>query len=164
MTTQTGKQKGLTGHHVLLMVIAFFAVIISVNAYFITAAVTSFRGEDVKGSYRQGLEYNETIAARDLQNALGWNITANVTKDVSSAQYILILAKDKSGQILEGLNFESVLRHPTDLNQDRPITLRPMGNGKYKAALDDLSGSWQLRAIADDGENIFRFEYSFKLP
>ena len=164
MTTQIGKPRGLTGRHVLLMVVAFFAVIIAVNAYFITAAVTSFRGEDVKGSYRQGLEYNETIAARDLQKALGWNITANVTKDISNAQYVLILAKDKSGHILEGLKFDAVLRHPTDLNQDRPINLRPMGNGKYRAALDGLSGSWQLRATAHDGENIFRFEHSFKLP
>ena len=164
MTAPTGKQKGLTGRHVLLMIVGFFAVIIAVNAYFITAAVTSFRGEDVKGSYRQGLEYNETIAAREQQNALGWSFSANVMTDTSNAQHILILGKDKNGHVLEGLTFEGVLRHPTDLKQDRSITLRSIGKGKYKAALDGLSGSWQLRATAHDGENVFRFEHNFRLP
>lgn len=168
MTAQTGKQKELTGRHVLLMVVGFFVVIIAVNAYFITAAVTSFSGEDVKGSYRQGLEYNETIAARNIQNTLGWKVSANIledfTGDANGPKYIIILAKDKDGRVLEGLSFNSVLRHPTDLKQDRAFTLRPLGNGKYKASLEGLSGSWQLRATADDGKNSFRFEHSFTLP
>ena len=120
MTTQERPQRELTGRHVLFMVVAFFVVIIAVNTYFITAAVTSFRGEDVKGSYRQGLEYNQTIAARELQYSLGWTITANVTKDAGEA-YIIVSAVDENGRVLRGLNFDSFLRHPTDLKQDKDI-------------------------------------------
>jgi nitrogen fixation protein FixH len=62
------------------------------------------------------------------------------------------------------LAFEAVLRHPTDLKEDRPIALIPMGEGKYKSALDMNEGSWQLRATAQSGEQAFRFQHSFRLP
>ena len=71
--TQPKKQRELTGKHVLLMLVAFFGVIIVTNVIFINAAVTSFRGEDVKGSYRQGLEYNETLETRKSEGQLGWS-------------------------------------------------------------------------------------------
>lgn len=164
MTTSEKKPKELTGRHVLMMVVAFFAIIVVVNIYFITAAVTSFRGEDVKGSYRQGLEYNQTLAARSEQNALGWKVSANVIADTKDDEHIIISAVDKQGRSLQNLTFESVLRHPTDLKQDRDVTLKPLGNGRYKASLEGLSGSWQLRATAYDGETAFRFEHGFRIP
>lgn len=164
MAGPVAKQKELTGRHVLMIIIAFFGAIIAINAYFITAAVTSFRGEDVKGSYRQGLEYNQTIAARDIQTTLGWKVSANVAGDSRDIQHIIVFAADKDGRPLDGLSFDSVLRHPTDLKQDQNISLLPVSAGKFKASLEGLSGSWQLRATAHDGTNSFRFEHSFSLP
>ena len=164
MAAQNKKPRELTGWHVLIMLIVFFGIIIAVNIYFITAAVSSFRGEDVKGSYRQGLEYNETIAQRETQSELGWNISANVTSQADGSAYIIIAALDKNSLPLNGLAFEAVLRHPTDLKEDRPIALIPMGEGKYKSALDMNEGSWQLRATAQSGEQAFRFQHSFRLP
>ncbi len=62
----------ITGWHVLAGMILFFSTIIAVNAVFISLAVQSFPGEDQRRSYVQGLEYNDVIAQRRAQAALGW--------------------------------------------------------------------------------------------
>ena len=54
----------LKGWHVLLILMAFFGVMFSVNGVFLYHAITSFPGEDVKKSYVQGLNYNDTLAVR----------------------------------------------------------------------------------------------------
>ena len=64
----------LTGVHVLTAILAFFAVIIFVNAIFLTLALRSYPGEHEAKSYMQGLNYNERLAARERQAALGWTM------------------------------------------------------------------------------------------
>lgn len=159
MATVDMKQRELTGKHVLIMLVAFFGILIAVNIYFAYAAVTSFRGEDVKGSYRQGLEYNQTIAARAEQKALGWTVKANLLTEDDNENALLVLFNDASENPINGLSIEGILRHPTDLQQDKPITFLPLGYGRYEAAINDVSGQWKLRARAKKGEESFLFEH-----
>ncbi len=159
MATVDMKKKELTGKHVLLMLVAFFGILIAVNIYFAFAAVTSFRGEDVKGSYRQGLEYNQTIAARAEQKTLGWTVKANLLSEGENENVLLVLFNDENENPIDGLSIEGILRHPTDLEQDKSIMFQPRGNGRYKAVFNDISGQWKLRATAQKSEDSFLFEH-----
>jgi nitrogen fixation protein FixH len=154
------KQKELTGRHVLIMLVTFFGILIAVNVYFTVMAVSSFRGEDVKGSYRQGLEYNQTIAAREQQKALGWTVKANLLSDIQSDKTLIVQFKDSNDISINGLTIEGALRHPTDLQQDKAVTFEPKNDGRYEIDLSGLNGQWQLRATATNGEDTFLFEHT----
>ena len=70
--------KELKGWHVLLIMLGFFGVMFAVNGVFLYHAITSFPGEDVKKSYVQGLNYNQTLSARASQADLGWRAEAGL--------------------------------------------------------------------------------------
>ncbi len=163
-TKRAGRE--LTGKHVLFMILAFFGVIFAVNGYFLYSAVTSFSGEDVKGSYRQGLEYNQTIAARKAQTELGWNVSANTIEDTSGEGQIIVKFTDDMGRAIEGLRVDGALRHPTDLDADKPLTFKPhTAAGLYIASIgQDVRGQWQLRAAASRGDETFKFTHSIQRP
>lgn len=162
MTATRTSKKELTGRHVLIMLIAFFGLIIAVNTYFISAAVTSFRGEDVKGSYRQGLEYNQTLKQREVQSRLEWTITANIIPKEANNSIIIVKFIDAAKAPIDGLTLAGTLRHPTDLAQDRNLEFRALGGGRYQARTEELAGSWQLRGAAQQGDTLFRFKYALQ--
>ena len=154
----TTANKELTGRHVLFMVLAFFGIIISVNTYFIVMAVKSFSGEDVPRSYRQGLEYNQTIEAREHQSQLGWTVTANRLDE-----RILVSLTDIDGQPLTNLSLTAKLRHPTVLSNDQILIFKEVEPGLYAASTRGFQGKWLLIVDAKKSEDSFRFEYALWL-
>jgi len=155
------KKKELTGRHVLLMLIAFFGVTVGVNTIFITKAVSSFSGEDVKGSYRQGLEYNKTLESRSEQAALGWTIKTNLVEEKSDKQRLVIRITDSSNLPLTGLSINGVFKRPTDLDKDEQAVFSERGNGIYEINTVLSKGQWTLKAIAASPNQSFRFEDRF---
>lgn len=157
MTVSQKPQKEITGRHVLIAVILFFGLIISVNAYFITAAVKSFRGEDVKGSYRQGLDYDQRISERAQERALGWIVRGNVVNgDVSN---LLFSLSDETGTPVTNLFIKGRLRHPTDRALDLPITFEESSAGIYQADFTVKNGQWRFVGEARKGDKKLSFEY-----
>lgn len=160
MAVSKKREKKLNGFHVLWMLIAFFGVTVGVNAVFIFSAVTSFRGEDVKGSYRQGLEYNQTLSERAAQDKLGWSVSANY---VAEDDKLIVQLKDVDLAAVNVPVIEGILRHPTDLALDRPVVLNPRGQGQYTANVDLPPGQWRLKATALKGDQTFRFDFGFRV-
>lgn len=163
MTTTTATPGGFTlkGWHVWTMVGMFFAIVIGVNIIFITLAVQSFPGEDVKKSYVQGLEYNKTLDARARQAALGWQ--ANATFEPSSdGAALTIRMHDRNGAPLTGFNITAELRRPVTDKQDHALMFVDQGDGVYRAEIGVLDrGGWQLKGQAEgQGE---RFEFTGRL-
>ncbi len=157
MTVSQKPQKEITGRHVLIAVILFFGLIISVNAYFITAAVKSFRGEDVKGSYRQGLDYDQRISERAQERALGWVVRGNVINgDVSN---LLFSLSDETGTPVRNLFVKGRLRHPTDRALDLPLTFEESSAGIYQADFTVKNGQWRFVGEAQKGDQKLSFEY-----
>jgi nitrogen fixation protein FixH len=72
--------------------VAFFGVVFTVNAIFITTALNTFPGEETRRSYVQGLDYNQVVDARRAQAALGWSATANLTEE-----RVLVEVRDADG-------------------------------------------------------------------
>lgn len=152
--TTVKKTKELTGRHVLYYVLAFFGVIFLANGFFIYHAVNSFTGEDVPKSYRQGLEYNQTLKDREVQNALGWSAVTN-TYEKDGAVISVVKFQDENDLILRGMDISAVLRHPSDLAKDLPVFFEMRSDGIYEARLPVSSGDWTLLVTAQLGQNIF---------
>lgn len=144
----------LRGWHVLAGLLGFFGVIIAVNAAFITLAVRTFPGEDVRRSYTQGLNYNETLAARRAQAALAWNISA-----AFEAGNVVITITDRDAAPVDGAKIEASLLWPTNARFDHDLAFTQTGPGRYAAAVSDMQdGRWRLRGRVQSSAGVGEFE------
>ena len=141
----------VTGRFVLFSLIGFFLCIIAANAAFITLAIRSFPGEQVEKSYFQGLRYNDTLAARRAQGALGWKASIAIAREGADAR-IRLTFRDRAGAPLHGLEVEGLLARAADNNDDRAISFEHLGEGVYSARVEALpDGLWRFEARAKDG-------------
>lgn len=139
-------RKSLTGRGVLLLLAGFFGVILAANGAFISLAVGSFRGEDEQKPYLQGISYNQTIARRGAQARLGWSAEISAARLTSGLVRIDLVVKDRDGANQPGLDLAGLLRHPSDENRDRPIALRPVAPGHYRAEIGGVApGVWDVQ-------------------
>lgn len=152
MTIAQNKQFRLTGWHVLVMIVLFFVIIASVNAVMITLAVKSFPGEQQKKSYMQGLEYNEVLAAREEQAALGWRVTMLDGEELPAGDTVVRLrVADRAGLPVRGLVLTGMIGRPATDREDREISFVESGDGIYTASVTGLTqGIWDLQATSTD--------------
>ncbi|MEZ5994601.1 MAG: FixH family protein [Hyphomonadaceae bacterium] len=154
----------LRGWHVLGMLLAFFGAVIAVNVFFAVVAVESFPGEDVPRSYAQGLEYNQTLAERRAQAALGWSVTAGLA-DTGRGADLEVTLTDGSGAAVVGAELTGALQWPANASLDRDVRFESAGAGRYVAHLGALHrGRWRLRGRAVRGESARDFEAELPWP
>lgn len=158
MSATDKKPRELTGRHVLIMLLAFFGIMLGVNAFFTYVAIKTFSGEDVPRSYRQGLEYNQVLTEREAQKLLGWKVSAN-----TADERILVQIFDSGDAPLRNLTISGKLRHPATLSNDRQLTFREIKPGLYQADIKGLRGRWDLIATAQNQAEVFRFEHELWL-
>ncbi len=143
--------KGITGKHVLLYVVGFFLTIFIANGFFIYFAVDTFRGEDNKRSYRQGIEYNKTIARRRHQQELGWKAKIEIADNA-----LFLSIKDAKGAPISGLKINAILKHPAEMDLDKKLKFTQDIDNKYVTNLDKsyYGKNWilDIEAISEDGE------------
>lgn len=156
------KPRELTGKHVLVMLLVFFGIIISVSIVFTTSAVKSFRGEDVKQSYRQGVDYNQTLNARAAQGELGWQAAINVTGTEQDRMFV-VQVTGREGQALRDIDITGRLRHPADSTLDRPLAFISSDDGIARADLSGLYGQWTVHADAVNNDGALQFTYNLDL-
>lgn len=138
------------GWHVLVMLLVFFSAIIAVNVGFAIVAVRSFPGEDVRRSYLQGLQYNQTLAERRAQAALGWRASAALAGS-GQAAIIDVDMVGRDGRPPAALTLSGVLQRPTDARLDRALAFEQIAPGRFAARVNALQpGRWRLRARAED--------------
>lgn len=154
----SGKGK-MKGWHALLWFLGFFGFMFVVNGIFLWAAITSFPGEDVEKSYLTGLDYNQELARRAHQEAAGWNAEIGIS---GTNQGFLLTTRlmTREGSALPVFGTHAQLRHPTDRDLDRVVTLTPAGGGEYVAELGDLhAGAWSVNLAADVDPETDGFEF-----
>lgn len=152
------------GWHVLAAILAFFAAVIAVNVTFAIYAVQSFPGEDVRRSYLQGLRYNDTLAERRAQAALGWSAAAMLREDVLGA-FLEVRLNSRDDVGIDGASLVGALEWPTNAQFDRALTFEPLGDGRYVARLGALThGRWRLRARAESSTGALDFEAELTWP
>lgn len=140
--------KTLKGWHVLLIMLGFFGIMFAVNGVFLYHAITSFPGEHVKKSYVQGLNYNDTLAARAAQAELGWQVEAGLQDEA-----LIVRLHDADDQPLSNLSVIGELRRSATTAADQAIVFQLSDTGEYRADPPALEpGQWELHINVYDAD------------
>jgi len=151
MTTLAGKP--LTGRHFLIGIVLFFVVIFAANGVLLYFALTSWSGLEVESSYEAGRQFNKELETARHQSDLGWTVDAEARRAEDGATSITLMAKDKNGVFLRGLEFQGRLSRPINRADDVVFTLKETRDGTYTTALEGVpAGQWDLIVEAKDGD------------
>lgn len=158
--TPTVPVKGqITGWHVLIGMVAFFAFIIAVDTLFIVKAYRSFSGQVASNPYEAGLAFNRTLAQRQREAELGWNAVI----ERPQPGIVALRMTDKTGQPLSTLSLTGTLDRPATEVGRQVLSFRPTGDGWYQATAR-LDGAWDLRATARNARDKFEIESRLVAP
>lgn len=127
--------------------IAFFSVVISVNIFMVTMAVSSWSGLATRDHYRKGVAYNQVLEAAEEQAARGWKA------NISAESGLSVRLTDSAGRPLENAAMVAEIRRPGRRDLDQDIALMPQADGVYRAAMDwAVPGNWDVRIVARLGQ------------
>jgi nitrogen fixation protein FixH len=116
-------------------------------------------GEYQKKSYLQGLRYNDVIAARQAQAAMGWAAALETRTRADGVFELTVVMKDAKGASLDGLSLSGNLRRPAQSERDHGLEFKSVGEGTYRARLSGIeNGQWRLDFAAIGGEAPFHAE------
>lgn len=138
-----------TGRHFLLIMVAFFGVIITVNVTMAVYANTSWTGFVVRNSYVAGLEFNRKSREHREQVALGWNTT--VTGTDGTFRFALADAEGNPVALKAGT---AQFRRPVSDAQDTTLALAPTPDGALDAPFALGDGAWIVEIEADAGRDV----------
>ena len=141
----------LTGTKVLLMLLAFFGVVIGVNVMMMQLAIKTLPGTEVDSAYSASLGYEKEIAAARDQDARHWQVDANVERAADGAAVLRVEARDKDGKPVTGLKFQGRFERPADKRADLSVALAEVGIGIYRGSAEKVApGQWDL-VLEGDG-------------
>lgn len=139
----------IRGKHVLMAMLAFFGTIILVNMVFVYFALDTWTGLTTENAYKEGLNYNQTIAARDAQRDLGWQADISLAAQPDGSEELTVTLRDQEGTPLSGMTVSGSLGRPTYEGQDRTVVLAEAAEGRYVTPLSlPLRGNWDLALTA----------------
>ncbi|MGE0154886.1 MAG: FixH family protein [Reyranellaceae bacterium] len=129
------------------------AVVVAVNGGLVYFAIREPVGIIVKNPYQDGLRYNEKLAERREQAALGWQVAAAVDGKAGAGPFdVRIEARDRSGSPLSALSGKVRFERPVERLGAIETELTPLGNGQYVAAVRlPRPGQWELTVDFTDG-------------
>ena len=135
---KTQSQPGeFTGRHMLIIMLAFFGVVISVNTYMAVQASRSWTGLVVPNSYVASQGFDKETARR--MQALDAGAQASVNTDNG---YVVVVFKGRSGEPLEAENIVLRVSHPVDPNLDKSVALKMGEAGTFKTEQALPPGTW----------------------
>jgi nitrogen fixation protein FixH len=134
-----------SGYHVLTGLLVVFALVLSVNIFFVVKAYSTFSGEDEQKPYLQGVEYNAALERKALQARLGWKAILDARRSGTSDVRVGIAMFDARGEPVSGLSLVVRFKHLADAHKDREIKLQPSARGTYEGNITKItSGAWDL--------------------
>lgn len=158
MSTPAAAPKPLTGRKVLVMLIAFFGIVIGVNVTMMKLAISTLPGTEVENPYAEGIHYEQQIMAAHEQAARKWQVNAHIQRSAGGGATLQVEARDASGRPMTGLKFQGRLERPTDKRADQPVELAEEGIGIYRGnAAAVAPGQWDLviEGDAKSGQRVF---------
>lgn len=140
------QSREFTGRHMLMIMLAFFGVIIAVNFVMARFAVTSWTGLVVENSYVASQQFNEKMIAVRAQNDLGW-----VPKlDIAAGKITFTLA-DRVGNPVKMTGGKATFQHPSFEAADWSAVLVSSGDGQLSASSAVSPGIWVVNVEVDGG-------------
>ncbi|HWV51050.1 FixH family protein [Pseudorhodoplanes sp.] len=155
--TNTTAARQLTGKHVLICFVGFFAVVAAVNAIMIRVAVTTFAGTETASAYKAGLAYNQEEAAAAAQDALNWQVEGRIVRDASGEAVLSVDIRDKNKVPVSGIAMSARLAHPLNTRLDHDIALTRMADGGFRGTTEATAGQWTLiLEVMRNGDRVYR--------
>jgi nitrogen fixation protein FixH len=137
------RQAGFTGRHMLLLVGAFFGVVITVNVGMAVMAARSWTGLVVPNSYVASQQFEGKRLAHERQRAAGWQATLAVSPGL-----VRLMILDAAGRPVDLGRVSLALNRPVGGHDDRAVELSRTPDGAYVAPLDLAPGTWEARVSA----------------
>ena len=131
--------KTFTGWHMAGIMIAFFGVIVAVNATMATFAVRTFGGKVVDNSYVAGQRFNFWLREARAQEALGWD--CSVSREPDGRLVVQLRAADGS---LGTAIVSGVASHPVGRAEDVQLRFSGVGDGRFVSDRPLPSGRWYV--------------------
>lgn len=148
-------QPGKWDHWIPRSFILFFVALAGLEIWFVSMATSTFSGLVTDQAYTTGLNYNEIIEQRRIEDELGWKATIDYIQEEGALKGKLVLrVLDRDGQPLAPDDIrataEKMSRHP----QIQAVDFNVQPDGTATADLDvPLAGRWFLRLRVGHGED-----------
>lgn len=158
MSTDGWFANGLAGRHVLMGLIVFFGVMLFANSMLVYYALDTFSGGDRPDPYRAGVNYNETIAAAERQEALGW--TTDLAYDDAKGR-LTVSFRDKMQAPVAGLKLGGVVGRGATNREDQTVTFTEIGQGDYASDIRLAPGQWVVAVESrkvEGGDPVYRLK------
>ncbi len=151
----TAAQSGarFTGWHMLMIMVAFFGTVITVNGYMAYEASTSWTGLIVKNGYVASQDYNHQLAEAQAQAARGWH------GDIGFADGVVAFTlTDRDGNPVKLTGVSATVGRPAFDKDDHTLSLAYAGNARYEAADALAQGPWAITVTGQSSEGPYRLE------
>jgi nitrogen fixation protein FixH len=136
-----------TGWHMTGIMVAFFGVVIAVNVWMATLAVTSFTGTVVDNGYVASQSFNRWLAQASHDKALGWSAAAHRMAD--GTVRLTLAGKGTEGAVVSARAIQ-----PLDGHADRELAFARTGDGTYLSTKPLTAVRWRLLvAVAAGGQS-----------
>lgn len=147
---QANSRKPFTGRHMLIIMIAFFGVVIAVNFTMATLASSTFSGVVVDNSYVASQHFNRWLDEAKTERALGWHAVATRGPD------------GRVGVVLQGVPADAVVTgaawHPLGRQADQPLIFAVTPDGRFVSDKAIPAGRWTIRLEVTAGGHRWRTE------
>lgn len=140
-----------TGRHIAAILVAFFAVVITVNLVMARDAISTFGGVVVENSYVASQDYNRWLDEAAREKAMGWQ--AQARRDPNGRVAIRLVGAPAEGVMLQGDAW-----HPLGRLPDRTLHFQRQADGSYLSDATLPAGRWRLRIQASAGKQRWRTE------
>lgn len=138
----------ITGQHVFIGIVAFFAVVFVANGVMFYFALATHAGIETPDAYRRGLAYNERVHASEEQAGRGWS--DEVSYDRAGGRLVVAI-KNRHATPIGGLRIVAVIGRPATSSFDLRAELSELGSGRYVAETGPLeAGSWMISFEASE--------------
>lgn len=135
--SMTSRTREFTGWHMLVIMVAFFSVIIVVNLTMAFLARSSWTGLVAENTHVASRKFNEKAAEGRAQAALGW--TSEFAIAGGKVSYRLT---DKIGNLVAAKRVTASFRRPAYEAEDQDVVLTPQADGWLAAPVALRDGIW----------------------
>jgi nitrogen fixation protein FixH len=140
MIVTTGRP--FTGLHMLIIMLSFFAVVLTANLTMVYFARHSWTGLVVKNSYIASQEFNAKTA--EMERAAEISVQIEIDK-----AHLKLTLKDNSGRAVVAQSVALKLGRPSHAGEDQAIPLIAQGAGLFAAEHALAHGQWSGTVSAD---------------
>ena len=154
----TARVRPMTGYHMLMIMIGFFAVVFAVNFYMAWLATSTFSGTVVDNSYVASQKFNGWLAEARTEKALGWQTDVSLDTE----RHIMIAVRDKAGRALAPLDATGTVERALVNEKPTALHLEPVRAGVLRSSATLPLGRWHVHVQMVSGTHKLRYTQDLK--